>query len=78
MTTPTARQIARAWHGVKTEYGVRHNKARRDGKLWEVFAADGGDPVVVQSFFVEGLAHKTARRFEDDARAKAILRLFHR
>lgn len=81
--TPTARQIACAWNGVKTEYGVRRNKGRPPGSQWEVYADLGPDaPIddnvlkVLQTFPTVELAEKTADRLDDDARAKAVLRLF--
>lgn len=79
---PTARQIARAFWGIPHEYGVRRNKMRDDAKQWEVYAVKpldpitDGNPKVLAAFAVEDAADHYRRRVEDDARGKAVLRLF--
>lgn len=78
---PTPRQVARAWNGVKQEYGVRRNKAHTDGRQWEVYV-DWGGPISDETVKVlarcanEQAAEDHADGLDDDARGKAVLALF--
>lgn len=81
MKLPTPRQIAKAWWGMDIEYVSRRNKARTDGKQWEVAAIHPGpiseDTVkVIASFKEREDAEYSRERFEDNARANAVLALF--
>jgi len=76
---PTARQIARAFNSIPHEYFLRRNKARKDGKQWEVCAQKIDGPVapkVLSAFPDADEAEYYRERVEDDARGKAVLRLF--
>jgi hypothetical protein len=79
MPLPTPRQIARAWNGIKVEYGCRRNKMLT-GKQWEVYCLKGNfisddtlKVISVHGSYEAGC--KTARALDNDARAKAVLGL---
>jgi hypothetical protein len=78
----TAEQIARAWHSVYLEWGARKNKARTDGRMWEVYVTnpalpiDESNPKVVASYIYAEQAAAQAGRLEDRARGEAVLQLF--
>ncbi len=82
MKLPTARQVARAWNGIKQEYGVRRNKAHDDGKQFEVYCLFPG-PIsddtlkILARYEDQEAAENRADSLDDDARAKAVLALFH-
>lgn len=83
MKLPTPKQIARAWYGMKHEYGARRNKARPAGKQWEVYVIlDPDEPIsnetvkVLAAYATADEAERRADGFDDDARAKAVLALF--
>lgn len=79
---PTPRQIAKAFYRIPHEYGVRQNKARDDGKQWEVYAVrpldpiGEGNPKVLAAFASVDDADWHRKNTEDDARGKAVLKLF--
>jgi len=74
---PTPKQISRAWNGLKFEYGVRRNKGL-NGNQYEVYCCplDVVDPKVISVHLTFEEAERRAVSLENDARAKAVLKLF--
>lgn len=78
---PTPKQVARAWHTILQEYSTRRNKAH-DTKQWEVYTWVIGQPMseesvkVLARFHTPDEALNACESLENDARAKAVLKLF--
>lgn len=78
----TPRAIANAWHSSTGEYGVRKNKARRDGRIYEVYRLERDVPLsdktlkVIAAFSYQERAVARAQCLDDEERGRAVLELF--